>query len=334
LSSEKLYYWGTIKHYGGKKYLSEFSLSGGVRPFQFSAENPVDPLVNTFSALEDEDNFLKMYAANYLKSDYSKGVGNGFIINAGVEYQDRMPFDNTTDASWKKANDKVYAPNYPNELIQEQFKRHEALLLSVGFSYRHKSRYIEFPDRIINIGSRWPLFSIKYTKGISGVLGSNVDFDKWQAALEDTWNLKLKGAFSWKAKAGGFLNRERVEIQDYYHFSGNRFSFSSDYMNAFQLPDFYLFSNNANMHYAVFAEHHFNGFITNKIPLLKTWNWYFVAGGRAIWFDRTSYAEWNFGLENIFKVLRVDIVYGSLNGTMLPMEFRLGTRVQINRRGD
>lgn len=334
LSSNQFYYWGTFRHFGGKKYVSEFSLSGGIRPFQFNSDNPVDPIVNTFSALGDEDNFLKMYAANYVKSEFSKGVGNGFVVNAGIEYQDRFPFENASDASWSKTNDKFYAPNYPNEILSGQFQRHEALLFSLGFSYRHKSRYIEFPDRIINIGSRWPLFSLKYTKGINGVLGSNVNFDKWQTSLEDTWNWKLKGAFSWKAKAGGFLNRERVEIQDYHHFSGNRFSFSTDFMNAFQLPEFYLFSNNAEMHYAVFAEHHFNGFITNKIPLLKKWNWYLVAGGRALWFDRTSYAEWNFGLENILRVLRVDIVYGMLNGQMLPAEFRLGTRVQVNRRGD
>ncbi|MFN5334078.1 MAG: DUF5686 family protein [Bacteroidota bacterium] len=334
LSADQLYYWGTFRNFSGKKYLTEFSLSGGIRPLQFDPENPVDPLVNTFSALQNEDNFLKMYAANYVRSDISKGVGTGFIVFGGVEFQDRIPFDNTSDASWVRANDKMYSPNYPNEVLTEQFRRHDAFLFSLGFSYRHRSRYIEFPDRVINIGSRWPLFTAKYTKGVKGLLGSDVDFDKWQTSLEDTWNWKLKGALSWKIRTGGFINKKRVEIQDYYHFTGNRFSFSSDYMNAFQLPDFYLFSNNADMHYAVFAEHHFNGFITNKIPLLKKWNWYFVAGGRALWFDRASYTEWNFGLENIFKVLRVDMVYGALNGKMLPVEFRLGTRVQVARRGD
>jgi len=334
LASDQLYYWGTFKNYSGKKYLTEVSLSGGVRPFQFNSDNPVDSWVNSFSALRNEDNFLKMYAANYIRSNFSKGVGNGFIVFGGVEYQDRIPFENATDASWEKANNKVYSPNYPNEILSEQFKRHEALLLTAGFSYRHKSRYIEFPDRVINIGSRWPLLNVKYTKGVNGLFGSNVNFDKWQASLEDTWNWKLKGAFSWKIKTGGFFNDNNIEVQDYHHFSGNRFSFSSDYMNAFQLPDFYLFSNNAPTHYAVFAEHHFNGFITNKIPLLKKWNWYFVAGGRALWFNKTSYTEWNFGLENIFKVFRIDMVYGHLNGNTMPFEFRIGSKVEISRRGD
>lgn len=105
-------------------------------------------------------------------------------------------------------------------------------------------------------------------------------------------------------------------------------------MNAFQLPDFYFFSNKASVHYAAFAEHHFNGFITNKIPLLKKWNWYFVAGARALWFNSNAYAEWNFGIENIFKALRFDVVYGNLNGKMLPVEIRLGSKVQISRRED
>jgi hypothetical protein len=334
LSSDQLYYWGTFRKYGGKKYLSVLSLSGGIRPFQFNPDNPVDPIVNSISALRNEDNFLKMYAANYARGSYTKGVGRGIILKIRAEYQERMPFDNTTDASWEKFNDKVYAPNYPNEILSEQFKRHEALMLTFGFSYRPKSRYVELPERTINIGSKWPLLSVQYTKGVNGLMGSDVDYDKWQTELKDNWNLRLFGNFDWKFRTGGFLNDRRVEVQDLHHFAGNRFSLSTDFMNVFQFPDYYIFSNQSANFYALFAEHHFNGLLTNKIPGFKQLNWFLVAGARGLWFDRTSYVEWNIGLENILKVLRVDMIYGSLNGKMVQPEFRLGTRIPLSDNDD
>jgi hypothetical protein len=334
LSSDQLYYWGTFRRFGGKKYLSTYSISGGIRPYQFNPENPVDPIVNTFSALRNEDNFLKMYAANYVRGSISKGVGRGFILNFKTEYQERIPFDNTTDASWEKANNKSYSPNYPNEILSEQFKRHEALMVTVGFSYRPKSRYVELPERTINIGSNWPLFTVNYTKGVNGLMGSDIDYDKWQTEVKDNWNFSLFGNFDWKFRTGGFINDRRVEVQDLHHFAGNRFTLSSDFMSAFQFPDYYLFSNQSSLFNAVFVEHHFNGFLTNKIPVFKKLNWFLVSGARSLWFDKINYVEWNFGLENIFKILRVDMVYGSLNGKMVQPEFRLWTRIPLSDNDD
>jgi len=265
LSSDQLYYWGTFRWYGGERYRQSFTFSAGIKPLQFNNDNPVDPFVNSISSLRNEDNFLKMYAANFVKTTFSKGIGNGLTINGGIEYQDRIPFDNTSDASWNKTNDKFYSPNYPTELLTEQFKRHEALVIQAGFSWRPKSRYIEFPDRVINIGSKWPLLTFQYTKGIQGLVGSNVDYDNWQTAMEDDLNARLLGTFKWKIKNGGFLNARQVEVQDLNHFAGNRFSFPTDYMDAFQLPEYYGLSNRSSFYSALFAEHHFNGFLTNKM---------------------------------------------------------------------
>jgi len=331
LSSDQLYYWGTFRWYGGERYRQTFSFSAGIRPLQFNNDNPVDPFINMLSSLRNEDNFLKMYTANFAKTTFSKGVGRGLVINGGMEYQERIPFDNNSDASWTKTNDKVYSPNYPNEILSGQFKRHEAFVVNVGFSYRPKSRYIEFPDRIINIGSKWPLFTVSYKKGFSGILGSNVDYDKWQAEIQDDFNARLLGTLKWKIKNGGFINDRLVEFQDLNHFAGNRFTFPVDYMDAFQLPEIYRFSNRASFYTAVFAEHHFNGFLTNKIPWFKKLNWYLVAGGRALWFDQTTYTEWNIGLENIFKIFRVDLVYGMLDNRLVSPEIRFGSLIQIGR---
>ena len=65
--------------------------------------------------------------------------------------------------------------------------------------------------------------------------------------------------------------------------------------------------------------------ITNKIPLLKKWNWNFVEGANALYINpQTKYAETFIGLENIFKILRVDLVVDFQNGYKPVYTYRIG----------
>jgi uncharacterized protein (DUF2164 family) len=62
-------------------------------------------------------------------------------------------------------------------------------------------------------------------------------------------------------------------------------------------------------------EHHFNGMITNKIPGLKQLKWNLVAGTNSYYIRKKEhYVEYFVGLENIFKLFRLDFVSGYLNG--------------------
>lgn len=98
-------------------------------------------------------------------------------------------------------------------------------------------------------------------------------------------------------------------FMDYRHFNGNQtIMVNGDYLNAFKLLPYYTYST--NKYYAeVHAEHHFNGFIFNKIPLIKKTKLQEVAGFHALFNDKISnYYEVNFAVENIFRVLRIDYV--------------------------
>src|SRR5690606_39515031 len=58
-------------------------------------------------------------------------------------------------------------------------------------------------------------------------------------------------------------------------------------------------------------EHHFNGLLTNKIPLLNQLKWNLVAGANAFYVNSdNNYVEVFAGLENIFKLIRVDVIAG------------------------
>jgi hypothetical protein len=100
-------------------------------------------------------------------------------------------------------------------------------------SIKPGQKFIQFPNRKISIGSKLPTFSLNYTKGINGLFGSDVDFDKWSFTVFGDRNFKLAGTLRYKLGVGGFLNRDTVFIPDFQHFNGNRSVSASEYMNSF-----------------------------------------------------------------------------------------------------
>lgn len=333
-SSQTFYGWGTVRYNYGKKYFSNITVSGGKRIYQINNDNPLEPLQNTIGSLLYRNNFMKLYAADYGRINFTKGVGGGLTIFGNVQYQNRSPLENTTDFTWNTKAKHTYLPNYPSELVTKNFAKHQAAIATIGFTIEPKPRYIEFPDRTINIGSRWPVFSAQYTKGFKSIFGSDVDFDKWQIGVRDNLNLKLYGRLSYKVEAGGFLNNNLVELQDLKHFPGNRLFASSDFLTIFQLPQYYKFSTRENKFASAFAEHHFNGFLTNKIPGFKKLNWNLVAGVAFLSLPTENYFEWHFGFENIFRIFRIDLVTGYQKGSPRQSELRLGSTFAIGRSED
>lgn len=302
-----------------------WTLSGGKRVEQFNRDKPVSELVNGLYTLLFHKNYMKIYEKWFGQLDYSIRMDNGLVLRANAAYEDRLPIDNTTNYSLFHKNDTTFTPNYPFEKIPAQFTRHQAVLTGVEVQYQPGQRYIEFPRRKVSIGSDYPTFSLSYQKGWHGALGSDVDFDKWQFSLWDDVNLKLKGLLRYRLGIGGFINDNKVPIQDYQHFNGNQTVFANQYMNAFQLAPYYLNSTTAGFYATGHLEHHFNGLLTNKIPLFRRLNWYLVGGVNAFYVNRNNnYTEVFGGLENIFKVFRVDVVGSYLNGHYGQTGVRIG----------
>ena len=107
---------------------------------------------------------------------------------------------------------------------------------------------------------------------------------------------------------------------DYHHFNGNQTNVKLDgsYLNAFKNLPYYALSTNNN--YTEFhAEHRFNGYILNKIPLLNKLNFNLILGANAaITQDNKPYSEYSIGVDNIgfgkFRFLRVDYVRSYQSG--------------------
>ncbi|HQS56726.1 MAG TPA: DUF5686 family protein, partial [Sediminibacterium sp.] len=162
------------------------------------------------------------------------------------------------------------------------------------------------------------------TTGIEGLLGSNVNYTKWKVSVNDNLNLKLAGRLNYNFAVAGFLNDQKAFIPDYLHFQGNQLFLASNFLNSFQLAPYYQYSNQAKFNASGHIEYHLNGLLTNKIPGFKKLNWFFVTGASALHISPDQqYLETYFGIENIFKVIRIDFVQGFEKSGSKPTGFRL-----------
>ncbi|MEP7280298.1 MAG: DUF5686 and carboxypeptidase regulatory-like domain-containing protein [Bacteroidota bacterium] len=305
--------------------LHTWTLSGGRRISQFNKENPITPLINSAYTLLFRRNYIKLYENYFGSLAWNKRFYNDLYVKASLLYEDRLPLENTSDFSFFAHNGRSFTPNYPFEKIAAPFERYQAVIASIALQYKPGQRFVQFPDSKLAVGSKYPTLYLKYDKGIDKIAGSDVNFDKWKFSVWNDKNFKLWGLLKYRFSIGGFLNTKKVFIQDYQHFNGNQAFYASTYLNSFQLAPYYANSTTAAFYAVGHLEHHFNGLLTNKIPSFRKLNWFLVAGTNAFYVNTSNnYTEVFAGMENIFKLFRVDVVASYLNGRPGQVGLRVG----------
>lgn len=308
-----------------KRKRKSFFVAGGKRVSQFFKESDIDGLGNSLGTLLYGRNEMKIYENYFAKLGYSKQWESSGRLSIEAGFEDRLPLENTTDFILNKKWLKRFTPNYPVEILSQQFTRHQSVAMHISYSITPGQRYIQFPASKVAIGSKFPRFTLGYTKGFKNILGSDVDYDKWNFNVKDDINLKLAGTIKYNTSIGGFLNDKAAFAQDYKHFYNNISTIAAEYVKSFENVPHYRYSNTAPFYAELHLEHHANGLLTNKIPLLKKWNWRLVEGVNALYVNPDQkYAEAFVGLENIFKLFRVELVAGFQPGFKPTYVYRVG----------
>ena len=146
------------------------------------------------------------------------------------------------------------------------------------------------------------------------------NFDQLEARLTQNFDISNKGNFQYNLKGGTFLNaNDNMAFMDFKHFNSNQLRANlGNNLNTFNNLDYYRLSTNKN--YAeLHAEHNFQGYILNRIPLLKKLNFNLILGAHAASIDQQKpYQEFNVGIGNIgwgkIRFLRLDYVRSYQSG--------------------
>ncbi|MGZ4043869.1 MAG: DUF5686 and carboxypeptidase regulatory-like domain-containing protein [Bacteroidia bacterium] len=293
---------------------------------QYNHAEPISPLVNSVYTLLMNDNFMKLYKETGVEASYFTELLNGVFANAIVGYMKRDPLKNSTDLLLIDDKKKLFTSNDPQHSTTHDslWASNNAFTAEITMSFRFKQKYITVPNQKIITGSKYPRLSVSYKKAIP-VFGAVADYDLASAMVNDEVNLGLFGRLSYRLRGGTFLNSGKLFFTDYRHFTGNQTILNtSHYLNSFRLLPYYTYS--ADQWFAeAHAEHHFNGFILNKIPFLKKMKAKELVGLHYLSNNKLqNYYEINFGLENIFKVIRFDYVLGYGIGNKVRQGFTIG----------
>ncbi|MBS1638224.1 MAG: carboxypeptidase-like regulatory domain-containing protein [Bacteroidetes bacterium] len=325
---KRMYTIGGYSRYGFSNYLwggagnfyylmkpekfQSINITAGSLVQQFNSSNPINPTINTGYTLFNNDNFMKLYKKTYAGFEFRKELINGLIGQFKTEYAERSALRNSTDMLIVDDKHKLFTSNDPLHPATDDssFTVNNAFVVEVGVSIRFKQKYYTRPHEKVIVGSKYPIINILYRKAIPG-LGTKADYDFAAISIEDNIRLGLVGTFAYRLKGGYFLSNKYMDFMDYKHFNGNQTLLANnDYLNSFKLLPYYTYSTN-KWYAEAHAEHHFNGFIFNKIPLLKKTRMQEVVGGHALFNDKANqYYEVNFGIEHILQIIRVDYVLG------------------------
>ena len=309
------YLWGGTanwKYVFKPEKFESINVRVGTSAQQFNGNDPINATMNTSYTLFDNENFMKLYKKTYASFNYRKELINGLIANFNTEYAERSALRNTADYLWVDNKNKLFTSNDPlrPNTDDSSFAVNNSFIVELGLSIRFKQKYYTRPHQKIIVGSKYPIINVQYTKAIPG-LNTKADYDLAKISIDDNFKLGLVGTFAYRLKGGYFLSNKYVEFMDYKHFDGNQTLLANnDYLNAFKLLPYYTYSTK-NWYGEAHAEHHFNGFIFNKVPLLKKYRIQEVVGGHVLFNDKLDqYYEINFGVEHILQIIRVDYVLG------------------------
>ena len=294
---------------------TRLTITGGSTTRQFNGGNPVNRAFNSVTTTFQHKNYLHLYQREFAKIRLRHEILNGLLFYGGFEFEDRSYLNNTSELSLFNKDD-LYEPN--NVVLARDGvptpARHQALIFNASFRIRINQKYLTYPDRKFIVGSDRPDVWVHYRRGIKA-FGSDVDFDQLWINYWDELTFGLVGRTAFNLEAGTFLRKNNLRFIDWQHFTGNQFLFANPnkYLQTFLLLPYYERSvDNAwvQMHF----RHNFDGYLLDKIPLLRKLGWKTVAGASFLYTDtQKEYFEFSVGLDNIgfkaFRLLRLDLVF-------------------------
>lgn len=210
--------------------------------------------------------------------------------------------------------------------------------LTVGLRYAPHEQFYQGKNYRVPIVNKYPIFQVRFTSGVK-LLGGQYNFQRLMAYANKRFYVSPIGYTDVTIEGGQTFGRVPFPLLT-IHRANQTYAYQPESYNMMNFLEF------VSDHYgAVFADHYFNGFIFNKIPLLKKLKLREVvtfkglwgglrpenrptpdnmagtpdsgllrlptdASGQPVsfWLDSRPYMEASVGIANIFKILRVDLI--------------------------
>jgi hypothetical protein len=303
-------------------------LDGGRYVKQFNADEPILPVVNTFTTLFLEENLMKIYERDYVDFLYRRRISSKFTVQTNWSWSHRRQLQNTSNFKLID-RDKIegYTSNEPVnlEVNSTAFNTHQAFTGSILFTARPWLKYRIRNGRRHEVEFSTPTLTLLYRKGFNGVLSSDIDFDHLEAGIKHSFKNGVRGKFDVALRAGMFLNSDSLAFMDYKHFIGNRTPLTTtDPAGSYRLMDYYS-NSTADKYFAANVHYHFRRFLVSSIYEVR------MLGIRENIFVNylatpysKNYTEIGYSIEGILRLFRIELAAGFRDGQYQNYGFRIG----------
>jgi hypothetical protein len=243
--------------------------------------------------------------------------------NASYEHEWLTGFSNTFKFTKQTVYSTQYVPfNYylpEGDTLSQPDLTSAEFTLSTHFAYREKFVWGKFERT--SLGSQYPSVDLDLTYGPKGLLGSEYEYFKFRLKISDKLETNPIGFLKFRVTLGkifGTLPYPLLKLHE-----GNE-TYAYDPLS-FNMMNYYEFVS--DKYISLFAEQHFQGFFLNRIPLIRALHLREVVGCNILYgrlSDRNKtimqfpeglsgfsvpYYEASAGIENIFKILRIDALW-------------------------
>ncbi len=315
---------GSYKYNFNRINYANISIGGGSTVRQINANNPIDPFFETYYNYFTEKSFADFLSERFAFIKYEQELFNGLRASFKLNYANRDNLQNLSQLPLSKNyENRGFAPN-----IQSAFAN-EITTFNAKFRYRIGQKYASYPGyRQLLRNEKYPELHASYIIAPDGLNQSS--FQQIELGLSYALDLKLLGKLNLSGYSGRFLDSKNLGFFDFQHFMGNRVAFINESNRAFQALPYYQFS--ASEEYAeLHARHNFNGFLLNKIPLIRKLKWQSYVAVNTLFTDsRQPYHEAVVGIENIFSIFKVQVASPIIDGKAANPMFMFGASTLFN----
>ncbi|MEP7163586.1 MAG: DUF5686 family protein [Ferruginibacter sp.] len=208
--------------------------------------------------------------------------------------------------------------------------------IAIKLRFAYLEQFFEGDYFRYSLGTKYPVAELMFTKGIPGVFNSAYSFTKFTASIKDKMRISPLGTLSYKVYAGkvnGGLPFAFLEIHpgnDLYYYNANTFNL----MNRFE----YISDKWAGIN----IEHNIGSGIFRFTPLTRKLKWRQFWNIKTLWSSLSdenkkingitafkylnggNYTEIGTGIDNIFRVFRLDFVWRLNPPPSIPGNSRFG----------
>jgi hypothetical protein len=192
-----------------------------------------------------------------------------------------------------------------------------------------------------SLRSVYPILSFQGIFGIKGIGGSQYNYQKYEFQLEHNTQVGIFGRMRYGAIAGYIHGDVAYPLLKVHEGNQSLWLLTT----AFNKLNFLEFIS--DRYVGAFIENHWEGLLFDRIPINKKLKWRLLTTGRAVYgslssrhekemlipsfvkrFGNVPYIESSVGIENILKVVRLDLVWRMTH--QIPGTSPLGVRARIS----